>query len=743
MGRMATRAGGIRAVVACCGALLFMAAAPPPAPPSAEESGPPPARPPSPCHIAIAAPAETAILYGTTDVVADVVCPEGTSATQVTFLVDGRPVAELTHPPWRATWDAGGGFAAHLIEARLTDARGGAARVIVVTAGAVLQETVRVTSQPIDLVELSVSVLDASGQPVPDLTRDDFVVEEEGRKQILDDVRREERPLSVAVLIDVSSSVRPFWPRLRAAAPALARTLAAGDAIKVVAFSGPAYLVQDFTSSPVRVARAMERFQEWGGGTSLYDTLAAVGTEMAWARGGRQAVVLITDGIDTISRIDSPRLRNYLRRTDLVVETFLVHGSGSNAGGSEWRFVKAMERLSRETGGSLSEVRSTDDMTAAFRDLGTRLRARYLVSYHSDRTKRGGWRSLRVTVRRPDCVVRARHGVIGTRPIGDFLLADLESGNAPTRRKAAEWLATMPAEGAGEALLGALNDRDATVRQTAAVSLGRIREPRAITPLVAMLQTSDLGGRLAASEGLQAFGPAAVPELVAALEAPPMAGASALEGRIATLGVLAQIGDARAVEAMIRLAAAPPPPARNDRGDVIPTEANERHAEHQVRVAALHALGAMGSDDGLPSLQRAARERNAEIRDAGFTALREHAGPQAFKLLHQMGQEGEDDPAVRATARSTLIEGFMTLARRGTLNDWLKQPLGAAIFSFAAADAAADAARRPPGSWAPLFDALGGPAATAGFLEAAAAHLPTDAATQARSLGNRLRLQAR
>jgi HEAT repeat protein len=407
------------------------------------------------------------------------------------------------------------------------------------------------------------------------------------------------------------------------------------------------------------------------------------------------------------------------------------------------RSAREMATLSRETGGSLREVGGTDDMTAAFRDLGAGLRGRYLVSYRSDRTKGGGWRSVRVTVRRPDCVVRARQGVIGTRPIGDFLLADLQSGNAPTRRKAAEWLATMPAEGGGEALLGALNDRDAQVRQAAAASLGRIREPRAITPLVAMLQTADLGGRLAAAESLQVFGPAAVPELVAALEAPPMAGSGAVEGRIATLDVLAEIGDARAVEAMIHLATAQPPPPRNDHGDVILTGANERRAALQMRLAALHALGAMGSDDGLPSLQRAARERSAEIRAAGFTALRDHASPQAFKLLHQMGQEGEPDPALRDTARATLIEGFMTLARRGTLTTWLERPLGAAIFSFAAADAAADAARRPPGSWAPLFDAVGGAAATAGFLDAAASHLPEDAAMQARSLGKRLRLQVR
>jgi len=317
----------------------------------------------SACRVSIVRPRETEMLYGVVELAADVACPEGRTTGSLAFLVDGNPAGERTAPPWKVTWNAGSGFASHLVEARLTDSRGGRVSAFVLTPGAALTEAVRVTSTPIDLVELSVSVLDGEGRPVRGLARDDFVVEEEGRPQALSEVRPETRPLSIAVLIDVGSSVRAFWPALGEAAPALARTLRRGDAIKVVAFSGPAYLVQDFTADPGRVERAMGLFQAWGGGTSLYDTLAAVGTELSWGRGGRQSVVLITDGIHTLSRIDGPRLRNYVRRTDLVVETFLVPPAAKGAMLPPAKFGKAMDRLCRDTGGSLRPVRDLEGMT--------------------------------------------------------------------------------------------------------------------------------------------------------------------------------------------------------------------------------------------------------------------------------------------------------------------------------------------------------------------------------------------
>jgi len=681
----------------------------------------------SACRVSVVRPRETDMLYGVVDLAADVSCPEGRTAASLAFLVDGIPAGERTAPPWKVTWNAGGGFASHLVEARLTDSDGGRASAIVLTPGAILHESVRVTSTPIDLVELSVSVTDGEGRPVSGLAREDFVVEEEGRPQALNEVRTEHRPLSIAVLIDASSSVRAFWPALGEAAPALARTLRQGDAIKAVAFSGPAYLVQDFTADPGRVERAMERFQAWGGGTSLYDTLAAVGTELAWGRGGRQAVVLITDGIDTLSRIDAPRLRNYLRRTDVVVETFLVRPTAKGAMLPPAKFGKTMDRLCRDTSGSLRPVRDLEGMTKAFQDLGESLQDRYYLAYHSDQAAREGWRSIRVEVRRPPGVlVRARRSVIGNRPVGGFLLAEMKSRDPAVRRKAAEWLGTMPAEGAGEALLRALSDRSLPVREAAATALGRIREPRAVEPLVDLLRDRSLGLRDAAAQGLQAFGPAAVPALLSALDR------QGDQTRIEILDVLAAIGDARAVEAIERLAAPPPPPAKTLAGELPESTPRDRRSQAEVRVWALRALGRMGSDEILPTLEKGVRDRDPDVIAAAFAALVEHASPESFKTLHRLGQATERDARVRAAARHALVEGFYRLERSARLAEWLEQPIGAAIFVWVV-EAAASATAAVEG-WAGVIEAVGGGERAAALLDVAAGHLPRDVASLARSL---------
>src|SRR6266850_479158 len=247
--------------------------------------------PPSPCQVSLVAPQETQVLYGMTELRAEAGCPRG-GAWTISFLVDGQEVARVARPPFRVSWDAGGSFAPHLVEARLIDQEGREARSIVATPGSAMRESLRVASTPLDRVDLSLSVRNADGRAVHGLTAGDLLLEENGRPQRIETLRPESRPLSVAIVVDVSSSTRGLWESLRRAAPAFARTLGPEDAAKVIAFSGPAYLVQDFTHDIEAIEASLLRFHRWGGGTSLYDTLAAVGVELAWSRGGRQAVVL-------------------------------------------------------------------------------------------------------------------------------------------------------------------------------------------------------------------------------------------------------------------------------------------------------------------------------------------------------------------------------------------------------------------------------------------------------------------
>jgi VWFA-related protein len=592
------------------------------------------------------APRETAVLYGPTEIVAEASCPPDTAVLEMTLLVDGEVVARSARPPYQTVWDAGGSFAAHLVVARLIDRQGLVATAALATQGSAIRESVRVTSSPIDRVELSVAVTDRDGRPIRGLTKDDFIVTEGGREQRIDAVQPERRPLSVAVLVDVSSSTKDLWEPLTRAAPAFARTLGPEDVAKVIAFSGPAYLVQDFTLDVQAIAASMARFRAWGGGTSLYDTLASAGVELAWGRGGRQAVVLLTDGIDTLSRIDAPRLRNYLRRTDVAVETLLLRPPGSTSYPGYGRFVRDIKVLARETGGRVRQLGDPSQMEAAFRELGEGLQNRYHVTYHSDRAVRSGaWRSLAVKVRRRGAVVRTRGGVLGSRDIVDHLLQDLHAGDAAARRKAAEWLGAVGAGAAAEPLLRALEDRSPEVRAAAAASLGRIRDPRAIPALVGLLGDPDGRTSRAALEALQGFGPAAVPALIGTLER------GRPSAQVDALRALAAIGDARAIQAITRLAL-PPPPATASPTGAAHEPRGRPDADPRVRAWALWSLASMGRPDAAPALAQAAADPDPAIRGVAARALGELGSLEALPPLARAA--GDEAPEVRREALASL-----------------------------------------------------------------------------------------
>ena len=654
---------------------------------------PPPA---PPCTATIVEPDGTRVLYGATEIRVEASCP---GLEELALLVDGAVIVRAARPPFRAVWDAGGSFAPHLLEARLRDREGRSVRAAVATPGAALSESVLVSSTPLDLVEISVTVTDHEGRVVHGLTRDDFAVAEDGRDRVLERAGPERRPLRVVVLVDASSSTVDLWPRLRLAAPAFARTLGPQDAAKVIAFSGPACLVQDFTRDPGEIAASLSRSRGWGGGTSLYDTLAAAGAELAWGGGGRQAVVLLTDGIDTLSRIDAPRLRDYLRHTDVTLETLLLRPGGATATPGYARFERDIELLSRETGGSVRPVPDPDRLEDVFRNLGEELQNRYAIAYRSDRAGRAGiWRTIAVRTRLPGTTVRARAGTIAGRDIAAFLIDDLRSGDVAARRKAAEWLgtlggATAAAEGT-PALLEALADRSPEVRAAAALALARRRETHAIVTIAAWLSGGDPGLRRSAAEALGIFGPAAVPALLDLLER------GSPEARVSAVQALAEIGDARAFETIATLAQPPPPlTAARDREEE--RAARDRRPDARLRAWALWGLGRLGSPAGVPILIRAS---------------------------------AEDEPRIRQEAMRALD----ALARSGTIRDWATRPANASAFlalvqEAVEADAAAVEGRLRP---------FGGRAEAARILAEIAPRLPAARAERARDLAARLRPDA-
>src|SRR2546423_6991804 len=121
-------------------------------------------------------------------------------------------------------------------------------------APAPLREYVRVVERPYLRVGLTVTVLDRQGRPVRGLARGDFRVLEDGEEFELADFgpegTRRDRPLSVAVLLDLSSSMGGQVKKVREAAQALLATLRPGDEIMVARFNDELTVLQNFTGDP-------------------------------------------------------------------------------------------------------------------------------------------------------------------------------------------------------------------------------------------------------------------------------------------------------------------------------------------------------------------------------------------------------------------------------------------------------------------------------------------------------------
>src|SRR5262245_43894405 len=163
------------------------------------------------------------------------------------------------------------------------------------------QDTLKVI---VDLVNVPFTVTDRHGRFVPGLTAQDFKVEEDGRRQDIRNFAREnELPLTLALLVDTSPSVRPvFEEEKTTAAGFLESILRDKDLALVIGFDRSVTLMQDYTDNLRLLRRSIDDL-EIGGGTSVYDAVYLASKEKLHDEAGRKAIILISDGEDTTSKL--------------------------------------------------------------------------------------------------------------------------------------------------------------------------------------------------------------------------------------------------------------------------------------------------------------------------------------------------------------------------------------------------------------------------------------------------------
>jgi VWFA-related protein len=253
------------------------------------------------------------------------------------------------------------------------------------------------------MVEVYASVSDARGEPVTDLTADDFRIEENGVAQTPVVFTAGELPLALAVGLDRSFSVSAS--QLAASCRAvgdLLSELRPDDQSMVLAIGSETEVIAPLSTNRGTALSVLGRLEPWGT-TPLYDAARAAIDRIQQAS-GRRALILLSDGQDRYSGTSETELLAFARSRDVLVYPI---ATGE-------RRPPVFAELAAVTGGRSFRAAAPERLAGVLATIARELRHQYLIGYVStvSGSVQPGWRSIRVTVQRPGVVVRARDGYV-------------------------------------------------------------------------------------------------------------------------------------------------------------------------------------------------------------------------------------------------------------------------------------------------------------------------------------------
>jgi Ca-activated chloride channel homolog len=234
----------------------------------------------------------------------------------------------------------------------------------------------------VNLVNVFVTVTDATGAPIGGLKKDNFILQEDGKDQKISVFDKESAlPLSIALGIDTSLSTRHDLPLEQQSAKRFAHAiLRPVDALSVYAFSEVVNESRGgYTADLKRIDESIDHIR-MGAATALYDAIYLASRSLDH-RKGRKVIVLITDGGDTISKVDYKQAVRAAVEAEAIVYSIIVVPIESSAG-REIGGEHALIQLSEDTGGKYYYATSTAQLDEAFHKISDELRTQYLLAYY-------------------------------------------------------------------------------------------------------------------------------------------------------------------------------------------------------------------------------------------------------------------------------------------------------------------------------------------------------------------------
>lgn len=290
------------------------------------------------------------------------------------------------------------------------------------------QESDEVVRVETSLTNIFFTAADKHKRFVGHLKQEDIRILEDGQPQEIFTFQQNiDLPLSTAILIDTSRSEERTLPDEKAAARAfLEAVMRPGrDEASVVSFTGDVTLEQGFTGNMERLRRAIDRVefvppsgyigggvvvggtppisgqnQVLAGSTAIWDAVWATSNELLSdaAEDSRRAIILLTDGEDTISQVKMHEAVERAQKADALVYTIGI-GDSYNFGVNEG----ALRKISEQTGGRAYFPHSERELREAFAQIQRDLREQYLIAYSpSNKAHDGTYRRIQIELVNPE-----------------------------------------------------------------------------------------------------------------------------------------------------------------------------------------------------------------------------------------------------------------------------------------------------------------------------------------------------
>jgi VWFA-related protein len=283
------------------------------------------------------------------------------------------------------------------------------------------QEPTETLKVNVNIVQLFFNVKDKHGALMPNLTKDDFTIAEDGTPQTVKYFTAETNlPLTLGILIDSSGSqIRVLDMEKEVGGAFLKQILTDKDEAFVIDFNVDSSLVQDFTRDVRRLQSAMNSVRINSGvtmptlpgagggpvptayspGTVLYDAVYLSAHDMLAKETGRKAMILLTDGEDEGSKLKIRDAIEASQKADAIVYVLLCADRGFY--GSQGGFYSGegeMRKLTEATGGRVINVGNKfDKLRDAFDQIAAELRSQYNIGYTPTNTKLdGSYRKLEI-----------------------------------------------------------------------------------------------------------------------------------------------------------------------------------------------------------------------------------------------------------------------------------------------------------------------------------------------------------